>query len=37
MNIFSYTGRITPADDKTNITHSFTVPDGVERLVVRYS
>ena len=37
MNIFSHKGRITPADDKTNITHTFTVPDGVERLVVRYS
>lgn len=37
MFIFSKTGKITPADDKTNIRLDFTVPDGITKLIVRYS
>lgn len=37
MKILSQTGRILPADSKTNIVHKFTVPEGVNRLVISYS
>lgn len=37
MQIFSINGRITPADDKTNIKHIFSVPNGVKRLIVEYA
>lgn len=37
MLIFSKSGVITPANDKTNISHSFSVPSGVKKLVVKYS
>lgn len=37
MIIFSKNGKITPADDKTNICLGFNVPDGATKLVVKYS
>lgn len=37
MIIFSYSGIITPAQDKTNIRLDFTVPDGAKKLIVHYS
>lgn len=36
MIIFNKKGRITPADDKTNIRLNFTVPDGATKLIVKY-
>lgn len=36
MQIFSKSGVITPANDKTNIKLSFSVPAGVKKLVVKY-
>lgn len=37
MTIFSTTGIVSPEKDKTNITHSFKVPEGVNKIVVKYS
>lgn len=36
MQIFCKNGRITPSDDKTNIKLDFNVPEGTNKLVVRY-
>lgn len=36
MEIFTKEGRITPAQDKTNIRLNFTVPKGAKRLIVKY-
>lgn len=36
MIIFNKEGRITPAQDKTNIRLDFTVPNGAKKLIVRY-
>lgn len=36
MEIYSKSGRITPAEDKTNIRLDFTVPDGTKKLIVKY-
>lgn len=36
MLIFQKRGKITPKQDKTNIIHTFSVPDGTEKLVVNY-
>lgn len=37
MTIFKKAGKITPADDKTNIKLDFHVPDGISKLTVKYS
>ncbi len=36
MNLLSVKSKITPKDDKTNIMHSFEVPDGISKLRVAY-
>lgn len=36
MLIFSTEGVITPADDKTNIRHVFTVPENIRALKIKY-
>lgn len=36
MLIFSTKGKITPADDKTNIVHKFTVPENTVVLKIKY-
>lgn len=36
MHIFSAEGKVTPAQDKTNIPLAFTVPEGVTKLIVEY-
>ncbi|MDE6659432.1 MAG: hypothetical protein K2K01_04900 [Eubacterium sp.] len=36
MLIFEKTGKVLPEQDKTNIPLSFTVPDGIEKLVIDY-
>ncbi len=37
MILLDITGRISPDNDKTNIYHSFFVPEGVDRLIIDYS
>lgn len=37
MLIFSKRGQLTPKEDKTNIVIPFSVPEGTNRLTVRYS
>lgn len=37
MLIFSTKGRITTANDKTNLIHRFDVPDNINKLIIRYS
>jgi hypothetical protein len=37
MTIFSNIGKITPLDDKTNIKLDFKVPDGIEKLTIKFS
>lgn len=36
MIIFEKTGKVTPDLDKTNIPLEFTVPEGVEKLIIDY-
>lgn len=36
MLIFSKSGKITPQQDKTNITFHFSVPKGTEKLIIHY-
>lgn len=36
MTIFEKTGRITPEQDKTNISLEFNVPGGIEKLIIDY-
>lgn len=36
MNLLSVKSKLTPNQDKTNVCHSFSVPEGVKRLVVNY-
>lgn len=37
MLIFEKKGRITPLDDKTNISFCFYVPQGISKLIIDYS
>lgn len=37
MQLFETRGKITPLQDKTNIVHHFSVPDGVNKIAVKYS
>lgn len=37
MIIFEKSGTVLPEQDKTNIPLAFTVPDGIEKLVIDYS
>lgn len=37
MLIFEKSGRISPAQDKTNIPLEFTVPKGIDKLIIEYS
>lgn len=37
MLIFSTKGKITTANDKTNLMHRFDVPDNIDKLIIRYS
>lgn len=36
MLIFNTKGRITTANDKTNLTHRFDVPSGIKSLKIKY-
>lgn len=36
MLIFEKEGKVLPEQDKTNISIAFTVPDGIEKLVIDY-
>lgn len=37
MLIFSTKGKITTANDKTNLIHRFDVPENLDRLIIKYS
>lgn len=37
MLIFSTKGRLTTANDKTNLIYRFDVPDNINKLIIRYS
>lgn len=37
MLIFSTKGRLTTANDKTNLIHRFDVPDNINKLIIKYS
>lgn len=37
MIIFSTKGKITPANDKTNLIHRFDVPQNIKSLKIKYS
>ena len=37
MIIYQKEGIITRSDDKTNIKHFFDVPEGTEKIIIRYS
>ncbi|MDE6111460.1 MAG: hypothetical protein K2F65_06030, partial [Eubacterium sp.] len=36
MLIFEKTGKVFPEQDKTNIPLQFTVPNGIEKLIIDY-
>lgn len=36
MNLLSIKDKISPSQEKTNITHPFTIPNGINKLVVKY-
>lgn len=36
MNLLSVESKITPLQDKTNINHAFTVPEGIKSIRVEY-
>lgn len=37
MTIFQTKGRVTVANDKTNLIHRFDVPEGIKKLTIRYA
>ncbi|MCC8072713.1 MAG: hypothetical protein LIO62_01100 [Clostridiales bacterium] len=37
MQLFKAKGKITTANDKTNLTHRFDVPENIEKIVIKYS
>lgn len=37
MIILQTKGRITEANNKTNLIHKFDVPQGIEKLIIKYS
>lgn len=37
MLIYSTKGKITAANDKTNLIHRFDVPEHIDKLIIRYS
>ena len=37
MVILKTKGKITPANDKTNLIHRFEVPEGIVKLVIKYT
>lgn len=37
MLLFHTDGKLTADNDKTNIIHNFDVPDGIKRLIIKYT
>lgn len=37
MTLFSIKGKITAANDKTNLVHRFDVPENIKSLTIKYS